>query len=45
MVERELSVKGRVVRFHLPPFQNLGIFIQLLLPVSFGRDPKPVGLF
>ena len=25
---------------HLPPFRNLGSFVHLTLPVSFGRDTK-----
>ena len=28
----------QLVQSHLPPFQNLGNFVHLTLPVSFGRD-------
>ena len=29
-----------MVESHLPPFRNLGNFVHLTLPVSFGRDTK-----
>ena len=29
-----------MVQSHLPPFRNLGTFVHLTLPVSFGRDTK-----
>ena len=29
-----------MVQSHLPPFRNLGNFVHLTLPVSFGRDTK-----
>ena len=29
-----------MVQSHLPPFRNLGNFVHLKLPVSFGRDIK-----
>ena len=29
-----------MVQSHLPPFQNLGNFVHLTLPVSFGRYTK-----
>ena len=37
-VEAGLSIE--VVQSHLPPFRNLGNFVHLTLPVSFGRDTK-----
>ena len=33
-----LSIEGTVVQSHLPPFRNVGNFVHLSLPVSFGRD-------
>ena len=35
-----LSIEGTVVQSHLPPFRNLGNFVTLHSPVSFGRDTK-----
>ena len=32
--------RGVVVQSHLPPFRNLGNFVHVSLPVSFGRDTK-----
>ena len=34
-----------MVQSHLPPFRNLGNFVHLTLPVSFGRDTKAGGPF
>ena len=34
------SINEMVVQPHLQPFQNLGNFVHLTLPVSFGRDTK-----
>ena len=39
-VERRTVNRGTVVQSHLPPFRNLGNFVHLTLPVSFGRDTK-----
>ena len=35
-----LSIEGTRVQIHVLPFQNLGNFVHLTLPVSFGRDTK-----
>ena len=35
-----LSVEGTVVQSYLLPFRNVGHFVHLILPVSFGRDTK-----
>ena len=40
-------IEGTVVQSHLPPFRNLGNFVHLTLPVSFGirKRLKPGGPF
>ena len=35
-----LSIEGTVVQSHLLLFRNLGNFVYVTLPVSFGRDTK-----
>ena len=35
-----LSTEETVVQTYIPPFQKLGNFVHLTLPMSFGRDTK-----